>query len=394
MREQRSRSFDPTQCDLCGSTECNVVLDLPHASLTSDYHIVPEGLLKLECSSCKLIRNGSVYDEDRLSSHYAAYTTGQQATIAEPLFYTSDGVVPRSKIIFEWMSSMLASIEFSNPGSIVEIGCGEGSLLRRFADQWKHASVTGFDMSEASINHLRSRGLQGHAGTYQDVQGLHDLIYSFAVIEHVPSAFDFLCTLKSRLKPGGVLLVSQPCQDHGSNDIYFNDHLHHFFSRHVSELGRRAGLVELARSVNHSYIPDFSMHLFSNRSGSSEVASINETNHDVRNVIRSWNDLFSGVDRWLESLGNRKLAVWGLGQTFRMICAYTRLKDCPIALGFDDNPKRFAQEGYSFPIVPFGQVQTTEPSSIKTLLTFKPNPQVIRRLHESEFDFYAPLIYL
>jgi 2-polyprenyl-3-methyl-5-hydroxy-6-metoxy-1,4-benzoquinol methylase len=394
VRTQTPRRYDPALCGLCGSAKYEVILDLPHTSLTSDSRIIQEGLRKYECAACKLVRNGYIYEEEKLSDHYTSYTLGQQASVAEPVFYTEEGTVPRSKIVFDWMMSTLSSAGFSNPRSIVEIGCGEGSLLTRFADHFETSAIIGIDMSEASLEYARRKGLEGQKGSYQDIHGKHDLIFSFAVIEHVPAPMDFLTTLKSHLQPGGLLLVSQPCQDNGSNDIFFADHLHHFFSRHVSEFGHRAGLVELVTSVNHRYIPEFSLHVFGNQ-GPGSASNRDETKiRDVRDVIARWTRTFAGIDLWLATSQEKKLAVWGVGQTFRMILAYTRLKDHSITLGFDDNPTRFAHDDLSFPLMAFGSTAAIDLSSYRILLTFKPSLRVRQQLQECSVDFYSPLDYV
>jgi len=390
---QPPKDYDPAICDLCGNREYSIVLDLPNTSLTSDCQLTHEGLRKYECTNCKLVRNGFVYGGKKLNDHYESYTLAQKASVAEPMFFTKEGVIPRSQLIFQWISSNLTSAGFPNPQSIVEIGCGEGSLLNRFAATWPNSAITGIDMSAASLEHAKAKGLRVQQGSYNDVVGLHDLIYSFAVIEHVPSPMHYLTELASHLKPGGLLVTAQPCQDYGSNDIYFTDHLHHFFSHHVTDYGRRVGLVELAKAVKHPLMADFSLHIFSNRGSEPARTGPAPAVHDVRSVIRSWDAVFAGIDEWLAATRRKRLAVWGVGQTFRMMSAYSQLRNYPISLGFDDNAKRYAAD-FSFPIVPFESAENVDPRSVCVLLTFKPKPLITQDLYERGFDFCSPLDYL
>ena len=194
--------YVPTVCNLCKSRVFKIILDVPNISMTSDSRIIKSSLRKIECLKCKLVRNGYPLSNEQLSAHYEeAYGLGEQAALAEPLFFTEGGPLPRSKVIFNWMFENLKDVGFSNPRSIVEIGCGEGSLLSHFANYWRNCTVTGIDMSQRSLRKAEEKGLRVQQGSYKDVRGLHDLIFSFAVIEHVPSPSDFLSYLKSYLIP-------------------------------------------------------------------------------------------------------------------------------------------------------------------------------------------------
>lgn len=386
----RATSYDPARCDLCGSSAATVVLDLPPPAMTSDGRMVAEGLHKLECAGCGLVRNGRGIDEQRLAAHYESYQLGLAAAAGEPLFFTHQGVKPRSEVIFEWIASSVAAVTSVVPASVLEIGCGEGSLLARLAQAWPSSRVAGLDLSEASVAMATSRGLAAARGTYRDVQGRYDLIYSFAVIEHVPSPADFMARLRDHLSPAGLLLVAQPCQDRGSNDVFFVDHLHHFSSRHLSDYGRRAGLIERLATVGHPLIPDFSLHLFS-RQGEAAIPVPPGPPQDIRQVIAKWRAAFDRLDRWLDDTRGRPLAVWGLGQTFQMLRTYSRLRELSITIGIDDNAARFAGAQLAFPVSSLEAAALDDPRPVRVLLTFAPGPAAAARLRARGLDWFSPL---
>ena len=386
----RAASYDPRTCDLCGSVDAAVVLDLPPPAMTSDGRIVHEALRKLECAGCGLVRNGSAVDQRWLAAHYESYELGLAAAAGEPLFFTPDGVKPRSQVICDWILESVTAVTTAVPATVLEIGCGEGSVLARCAQAWPSSRVAGLDLSDASVAVATSSGLTAAKGSYGDVDGTHDLIYSFAVIEHVPSPGDFLARLRDHLSPGGLLIVAQPCQDRGSNDLFFTDHLHHFSSRHVASYGGRAGLVERLRTVGTPLIPDFSLHVFS-RHGAAAAPIIAGPPHQIQQVIAAWRSAFDRLDRWLDDTRGRPLAVWGLGQTFQLLRAYSHLKDSSITIGFDDNAARYAGARLAFPVSSLEAADLDDPRAVRVVTTFTPGPAVVARLRARGLDWFSPL---
>lgn len=362
--------------------------------MTSDSRTIPAGLRKYECRQCHLIRNGYPFSYERLLTHYGEdYVLGEHAAIAEPLMFTPSEPLPRSYLTFQWLAQALDSIGFAHSGSLLEVGCGEGSLLKQFSTQWPECQVRGLDMSARSVDAARANGLDVAVGSYRDVTGSYDLIYSFTVLEHVPSPSDFLARLRAHLKEGGILLTAQPCQDRGSYDIFFSDHLHHFFSQHVAMIGAKTGLKEVVRSTSNPYFQDLSLHLFTTNDADS-VPSPKPEIDPVRAIddsLHRWQRIFRDIDRWLETHSNRDLAVWGVGQTFVFLSTYTNLRTSKIQVGFDDNPDRYAESNLPFPVIKLETGTIKDPSRLAVLLTFIPGAAVLDRLSELGIEYYIPL---
>lgn len=386
-------NYDPSACDLCGSPEINVVMDLSGPSMTSDSRILPLPIRKVECTACGLVRRGDPFSEGEMALHYDdEYELGQSAAASEPLFYTGRETVPRSAMAFRWIDASLGTAGMASPRSVLEIGCGEGSLLGRMADAWPESTCEGLDLAQSSVGLAASRGLRVKRGGYQQAEGLHDLIVGFTVLEHVPSPVDFLRRLGAHLTPGGHLVTVQPCQDHGSYDVFFSDHLHHFHSHHVELAARHAGLVEVHRDVSHPHFLDCSLHVLG-RAGAYPEAELRGPVPDrqpISDVIAHWRHTFACIDAWLEASRGRPLGLWGLGQMSVFWRTYTQLGNRPIAVGFDDNPQRF-QGHEAFPVRTFEEGLRDFPSDAAILVTFVPGPAVRARLEASRRDYFAPL---
>ena len=377
------------ECDLCGSDIARPLLQVAGRSLTSDSRVVTLDIEKVECSRCGLIRSARPLDADALAAHYGDdYVLAAQADVAEPLLPAGGELVPRSRVFFDWITDALTAADKAEPGSIVEIGCGEGRLLGRMAGAWPAARVRGLDLSKAAVGAARRRGLRVEVGGFDDLAGDHDLVYAVAVLEHLPSPREFFARAAEALTDGGALVVTQPAQDHPSSDIFFVDHLWHFASAHVEALAATARLVPAAVVPNPA-VPTFSLHVFV-RGDARVDAQTWPVGHAARQAVDDWHARFGRLDAWLKARDGRPLAVWGVGQTFDLLRAYTRLGSAQIAAGIEDNLARFPAGSRPFPVVSLDTAAATLDAP-DVLLTFAPPPRVEQRLEEARLAFFAPL---
>lgn len=380
--------FDPGRCDLCGASETTTVLDVADRSLTSDLRLVERGMKKVRCTECGLVRSGDVIDPDELQRHYEEdYALWARAKSAEPIFFTDSGPRPRSDVFFSWIQDSLAQAGVESIAKVLEVGAGEGSLLARFAAHPGADIVHGLDLNPGATREAAKRGLVATTGSYRQVADCYDLIYAVAVLEHVPSPRDFIGHLGAHLTDRGVLVVCQPCQDRESNDIFLRDHLWHFSADHVTALAASWGLVERYREVGTDLVPDFSIHVFARTLDSPARAPVAIIGADrVEESIRRWRAVFAGVDTWLRAVGV-PIAVWGLGHTFSLVCAYSALNSDDILIGVDDNPRRHDSAGFPFPVTVPEQL-AAHPDRPPVLVTFRPGNGVLARLRASRLKYH------
>jgi SAM-dependent methyltransferase len=88
--------------------------------------------------------------------------------------------------------ALCASAGFT-PSTVVEIGCGDGSLLLELAAVWPSAHFDGFELSPPAIEIARGRGIPraGRLEAYDGARlpagdGAYDLAVLSHVLEHVP----------------------------------------------------------------------------------------------------------------------------------------------------------------------------------------------------------------
>lgn len=92
--------------------------------------------------------------------------------------------------------------------SVLEVGCGTGLLLRRFAALAGEA--VGVDLSPGMLAHARARGLtvvEGDAAALPFPDARFDVAVSFKTLPHVPDLRRALAEMARVVRPGGLLVV-------------------------------------------------------------------------------------------------------------------------------------------------------------------------------------------
>ncbi|HEY4904189.1 MAG TPA: class I SAM-dependent methyltransferase [Candidatus Sulfotelmatobacter sp.] len=103
------------------------------------------------------------------------------------------------------------SLDPSNGGTLLDVGCGNGEFIGRMRSfGW---NVSGVDPDPAAVQKGRNEGLNIFAGRISDVPGnmLYDVITLSHVIEHVSDPVDLLSDCRKRLRPEtGILVITTP----------------------------------------------------------------------------------------------------------------------------------------------------------------------------------------
>lgn len=148
------------------------------------------------------------------------------------------------------------------PRRIFEIGCGNGATARMLADHGY--SVTGVDPSPSGIELARkyqSDRLRFECGSTADdlraLYGTFPVVVSLEVIEHCPSAREFIRAFRSVLEPGGLGVFSTPYHgylktlavvasgrfDHHFDPLWEGGHLKFFTLAKLRELLDESGFA-------------------------------------------------------------------------------------------------------------------------------------------------------
>lgn len=108
-----------------------------------------------------------------------------------------------------------ASKYINNGDSILEIGCGKGSFIKKLRENG--STVEGLEMNIEAISTCKKDGLLVHLDSIESFSKnkheKYDVVCSFQVLEHVYNVKSFLDSSINTLKPGGLLIIGVPNND-------------------------------------------------------------------------------------------------------------------------------------------------------------------------------------
>ena len=140
------------------------------------------------------------------------------------------------------LSALVAQIAHSFPDrcKVLEIGCGNGNVLRHLHQTCAGHMVVGMDAFEEGLRLARHRNcprlVRGDA-TQHPFRSQFDLVGLFDVLEHVRDDERLLEQIRGILRPGGVLLITVPARK--SLWSYFDEASGHCRRYELDELRRK-----------------------------------------------------------------------------------------------------------------------------------------------------------
>lgn len=237
-------------CHVCGG-----VLDPVDAygrlhRVTSDCRAWPAGGRLGVCRDCGTAQK-AVDDPWRVevARIYVGYDIYHQSGGAEQPAFGAGVPEARSAIL---VRSLLAAVNFAATGRLLDIGCGNGALLRAFAaqrPQWRLSGVEVGDRYRATVESIAGV-VEFHPGPLDTLAARpFDVISMVHVLEHIENPVAFLRGLRPRLAPGGMLIVEVPDCERNPFDLTIADHCSHFTRQTLGRILVQAGFGSIAAST-------------------------------------------------------------------------------------------------------------------------------------------------
>ena len=214
------------------------------ARVTSDAKPFPAGGELALCETCGTIQKPitPAWEADA-AAVYAAYTIYHNAGGTEQTVFSGGGGQPTSRSS-KLVRAVRERVELPAAGRMLDLGCGNGAMLRSFAEQMPGWSLVGTDLGDTNRATIEAiPGVEGYYTTGPDqLPGAFHVITLLHVLEHVPDPVAFLRTLVPKLGPGGVVVVDVPDSRHSPFDLVVADHCTHFTPETLRAVFAAAGL--------------------------------------------------------------------------------------------------------------------------------------------------------
>ena len=158
---------------------------------------------------------------------------------------------PQAKADADFRQAYLAD---SPRAKLMEVGCGDGSLLQRLKDRGFDAE--GIDIDPGAVAQARSKGLKvglGDLASARILDASYDFVVASHAIEHVPDPLALLVECNRILKPGGsAVFITPNIESFGHRAFKQNwlhldppRHLHLFTVASLRRLGLDAGFAKV-----------------------------------------------------------------------------------------------------------------------------------------------------
>lgn len=379
--------FDDSRvCPACGGSRWEELLHVRTGRImTGDQRIVPGDLHKIRCADCGVTANARVLSDADLDhlygDEYILNTQGRE----EHRFYTASGPVPRSQVFFDWLAPHLPA----GARTLLEIGCGEGNVLTRFAAACPGCRVLGLDGSHHACRLARDKGLEVSRGLVPGKSPLPraDVIVAINVLEHAETLGAFLGAIRDALSDQGRVLFTLPIQDYPGYDLFFAEHVWHFTLEQCRALLARHGLepvvVEGEHPINHG------IGLFVCRKAQPREQAPQRDTHAVTRNRDTWTRRFAAVDAWLAANPGRRVALFGASEVATLLLAFTSLGDRDPVACIDEDPTRVGTRKHGIDVVAPGWLAGGGADAVILAANPKYHAQIEKKLQEFPVGIYS-----
>jgi SAM-dependent methyltransferase len=231
-------------CLICNSTNLFYYDDiLQFKGVTSDCKPWPRVGRFASCKACghlqKVISPQWIEDIGRI---YASYDMYPLSDGKEPVIFSDRGTpAPRSGV---FLDNLLSTMPFPDEGRLLDIGCGNGSLLRQFHERRPNWKLYGYEQPGRQEDIISLPGVEAfYSGDLDKISNRFDVVIMTYVIEHLVSPLDTLETIRRLIRQDGSFVVQTSYFKENPFDLMVCDHCSHFFPETLSFLAKKAGFV-------------------------------------------------------------------------------------------------------------------------------------------------------
>lgn len=244
-------SHKPAQafCRVCGSPGLSALADYPALfRVTSDCRPWKRGGALSVCPVCGVPQKPASEEyEDECRAIYEGYAVYHQGGGKEQRVFDQENQGRSSSRSEFLLERMLERWPLPPSGRLLDIGCGNGSLLRAASRRLPGWRLSGCEISERHRDEVEAiRNLEAfHSCPLIEIPGWFDLISMVHSLEHMADPAGFLREVRELLREGSLLFIHLPDFCQNPFDLVIADHCTHLGFPALERLAASAGLTSL-----------------------------------------------------------------------------------------------------------------------------------------------------
>ena len=372
------------KCHVCGSLDLNIIKKYSLLKrVTSDSQPwYKNGQLGL-CSSCGCVQK--ITDEnwfDEIEKIYSAYSIYELSDGKEqPVFEQQTGIASsRSSKLIE---KVLELIDFSKTGSLLDVGCGNGALLKSFNHAKPDWNLFGTELSDKYLSEIEN--IPGVKKLYtcplENISGKFNVITMLHLLEHIHNPIDFLKKVYNLLNDDGILIIELPNFIDNPFDLLIADHATHFTLK---------SLKNLLAETQFEVIFESTECIFKE---STVIARKTKSNYNIKESFDETNKILNNRLEWLFKIKNKskEIAINNKFGVFGTSIAGTWLwNELSEYIDFfvDEDISRIKKKHQNLPI--FHPYDIPNGSHIFIALPPTIAKSVLKRINNSNVTFHIP----
>jgi len=353
--------------------------------VTSDCIPLPQGGRLGACRACgcvqKVTDRAWQLEVQSIYNEYEIYHQGEG--LEQAVFDLDSGHAwPRSVRLLERLQ---CQVNLPTTGRLLDVGCGNGALLRAFSHFAPGWSLVGTELNDKYRSVVEE--INGVEALYtclpNRVPGSYDLVTLIHVLEHIPAPIDFVRGLSRKLGPGGHLVIEVPDYLQNPFDLLIADHCTHFTMNTLTELIKLAGFDVI------SAVTDWIPKELSVVARKAEHPGDNNTQLVSHDSFES----AAGSLRWLETVVATAYEIsraghFGLfGTSIAATWLFTELKGS-VDFFVDEDPNRAGKTYLRHPV--YHPIEIPYDSNVFIALPGKLAEAVHRRVGRSGVTYHIP----
>ncbi len=335
-------------CPITGKSNTDFICKFDN-SIASDKNLVNSPVENRLSKESGLIFNSSGARGKEMAFYMDQYDLRSEH-VATELMYFDQG---KAKGFYDNMLEFItSSVKLPAKGKVLEVGCGKGLLLRRFANKfpdWDIFAVEPSKNANAFFKEVMPK-VNCFEGTFENspYHGKQfDLVMATGVLEHIPNPVDFLRLFRNCIADNGYGYIGVPNFETNPSDLFTFDHLSRFTPDTITALFSLAGFTVVNKWALSTRVPMWyvikkadpnSLQSVSAELIAKSQALATSSLQFIQNTFASYNKCVE------ESKPGDKIGVFGLGTIGFFGTRQSKLTKDKISFFYDDNSTFWGKE--------------------------------------------------